>query len=624
MKVLILMFLLVSTITVSGQNLAPYFHGSKYLENPYGMCTHFTFSDDRHDEKTMSEQTQLIKQAGANIVRCDVYGGIVNDNNNAVLDKTLSVLKKNSLDFLAIAYDFRLTPKDNKWHSENKDFDKFLKTINSHYNKDKLHYIEFHNEVNFSKLSGLGQYYTKDLGKLNSLKKGNRALKILFSGIASSHYDFLDSAMSNMAYKYINIMNFHCYAVPEDLPNTMKVIHDNMTKYHWSKPVWITECGMSTAKPRPETTNYGFFNEVLPMALQKIGLKLSGLKIGVINDAAKDYCALNEYEVKMYITSKGAKCEYITFDELKQTSPKTVPVIVLTNGESFYSEYFPSVLEYVKKGGTIVLPYGTPFYYDSSNGNKITGKFYTNQLHVGQLYWWDAEAKRIGVPQYPIFNRANERFGTSYTYAFKNDGLHSARYLTDKLLKGKDKFTPICYAGNDKYIGVVAALYQLDSDLKGNVIIQTRVGVSRISDLEDEQARRVARIHIISFAYGIDKVFWYKFRSNEIDPYYSEDNFGMVHKDLSPKPAYYAYKTLIRMLPNGSLRPKLSLENGIYTAKWTKPNGQKVKALWCKKGNTYLPTDSNSYDYYDYMGNLITTKNDKIKITSGVIYAVKK
>lgn len=623
MKVLILIFLLVSTITVSCQNLAPYFHGSKYLENPYGMCAHFTFSDDRHDEKSMAEQAQLIKQAGANIVRCDVYGGIVNDNKNAVLDRTLSVLKKDSLDFLAIAYDFRLTPKDNKWHPEITDYDKFLKTINSHY-KDKLHYIEFHNEVNFSRLQGLGQYYTKDLKRLYSLKKGKRSLKILFSGIASSHYDFLDSVMSNKAYKYFDIMNFHCYAVPEDLPNTMKVIHDNMAKYHWNKPVWITECGMNTAKPRLEITNYGFFNEVLPMALQKIGLKLSGLKIGVINDAAKDYCALNEYEVKMYITSKGAKCEYITFDELKQTSPKTVPVIVLTNGESFYSEYFPSVLEYVKKGGTIVLPYGTPFYYDSSNGNKIAGKFYTNQLHVGQLYWWDAEAKKIGVPQYPTFNHSNERFGASYIYAFKNDGLHSARYLTDKLLKGKDKFTPICYAGNDKYTGVVAALYQLNSDLKGNVIIQTRVGVSRLSDLEDEQAKRVARIHLISFAYGIDKVFWYKFRSYEKDPYYSEDNFGMVHADLSPRPAYYAYMTLIRMLPNGSLRPKLSLENGVYMAKWTKPNGQKVKALWCKNGYTYLPSDSNSYDYYDYMGNLITTTDGKMKITSGVIYAVKK
>lgn len=624
MKEFLLSFFLtiLSTFCYS-QNVEPLFKGFSHLQEPYGMCAHFTFSGDRWDEGTLKEQTRMLNELGTNIVRCDVYGDIVNNNNTAILDRTLTELKKNKLDFLAIAYDFRLTPKDNLWHSDNNDYSRLLKTISTNYMK-KLHYIEFHNEVNFSRLSRLGYHYTEDLKQLYSLKKRNKNLKILFSGISDSHFDFLDSVMKYQSYKYFDIMNFHTYRSPEDIPAVMEVIHNNMIKYQWNKPVWITECGMNTAKVRLDDTNYRFLNEVVPQALKRLGMKMKGLNIGVINDVAKSSCTLNDTEVKTYITDKGANCKYLTFEDLKNINPDNVPVIVLTDGESFYCDYFPSVLNYVKNGGTIILPYGTPFYYDASKGNKGVGKYYTNQLHVGQLYWWDAEAKKIGVPQYPTFNRPNERFGTKYTYAFKNDGLHSARYLTDKLLKGKDKFTPICYAGNDKYTGVVAALYQLNSDLKGNVIIQTRVGVSRLSDLEDEQARRVARIHLISFAYGIDKVFWYKFRSNEIDPYYSEDNFGMVHKDLSPKPAYYAYMTLIRMLPNGSLRPKLSLENGVYTAKWTKPNGQKVKALWRKNGFTYLATDSKSYNYYDYMGNLITTTDGKMKITSGVIYTVEK
>ncbi len=34
---------------------------------------------------------------------------------------------------------------------------------------------------------------------------------------------------------------------------------------------------------------------------------------------------------------------------------------------------------------------------------------------------------------------------------------------------------------------------------------------------EEVQANRLPRIFLISYAYGIDKVFWYKSRSREID-----------------------------------------------------------------------------------------------------------
>lgn len=90
-------------------------------------------------------------------------------------------------------------------------------------------------------------------------------------------------------------------------------------------------------------------------------------------------------------------------------------------------------------------------------------------------------------------------------------------------------------------------------------IVQTRLRTQRYVNKEMEQARRVARIYLISFAYGVDKVFWYNFRSYEKDPYYTEDNFGIVHSDLTPKPAYYAYKTMTTLCPSGSTRPVLEV-----------------------------------------------------------------
>lgn len=41
---------------------------------------------------------------------------------------------------------------------------------------------------------------------------------------------------------------------------------------------------------------------------------------------------------------------------------------------------------------------------------------------------------------------------------------------------------------------------------------------------------------------GIERLFFYEFRSKERDPFYSEDHFGLTHRDLSPKPAYERLK----------------------------------------------------------------------------------
>lgn len=97
----------------------------------------------------------------------------------------------------------------------------------------------------------------------------------------------------------------------------------------------------------------------------------------------------------------------------------------------------------------------------------------------------------------------------------------------------------------------------------------------------------------------------------------------MVHKDLSPKPAYYAYKTLIRMLPNGSTRPVLTVKDGIYKAEWKRPDGIKVAAYWCKEGFTSINLESESQTVIDY-SNRITPLNDKLKISCGVVYVVTK
>lgn len=124
---------------------------------------------------------------------------------------------------------------------------------------------------------------------------------------------------------------------------------------------------------------------------------------------------------------------------------------------------------------------------------------------------------------------------------------------------------------------------------------------------EYEQAVRLPRIFLISFAYGIDKVFWYEFRSRELDTFDKEEHFGLLHADLTPKPAYYAYKTLIQLCPSGSSRPSLEIDGDTYVSSWQRPDGKLVWAIWNKSREKSITCRvKGNAKYYNYMGEKIT------------------
>lgn len=119
---------------------------------------------------------------------------------------------------------------------------------------------------------------------------------------------------------------------------------------------------------------------------------------------------------------------------------------------------------------------------------------------------------------------------------------------------------------------------------------------------EDVQAKRLPRAFIISLAYGFDKVFFYNFRARENSYFDKEENFGIVHKDLSEKKAYRTLTTLIKMLPNGSSRPTLIVKKNVYESEWRRPDGKRIRAYWKNKGEedyfVKLQQDDEVYNCY--------------------------
>lgn len=598
------------------------FQCSEKMNNPYGFFADVMRPSPNYDYSYMKQELSMMKNAGAENLRCDIYYNSLNNSHSGILDEVLSNTFHDSIDYLGICFDPELYKKI--W-VDNTQFQSYLSLLRNKY-IGRLKYLEFFNEVNYCTQNGIFDHYITDLKQIDMLKNQNSDLKILFSGVGDPKGIFLDQMMAKGAYRYFDIMNLHIYPDSENqLINYFHVVRANMDKYHWNKPVWITEIGMHTAQTSTDNTNMEFFIKVVPVALKKIGLAVKGLKYGILHDPDTGYSTLNDDEADTYVKGLGAIPVYITFDQLRDTDVKALPVLVATSDESFPDKYFQFLLDYVKRGGTIILPYGAPFYYNRTvEGWRGVGNELANQLHIGQLFWWTSEGKQLFAPEVPSVSNSNKHFGVNYTFKFDKETGRTAIYLTNRMLTGKDNMVPITFAGNNKYKGVVAALYQLNSDLKGNIIIQTRENTQRFINRELEQARRIARYYLTSFAYGVDRIFWYNFRSNELNTSYSEDNFGVVHQDLSPKPAYYAYKALTTFCPNGSTRPTLEVFGDIFISKWVKPDGKKVWAIWNANGTCYQSVSIiGSPKYYDFLGREIyNTNSNNFKITSGVTYII--
>ena len=174
----------------------------------------------------------------------------------------------------------------------------------------------------------------------------------------------------------------------------------------------------------------------------------------------------------------------------------------------------------------------------------------------------------------------------------------------------------------DYYVQLSEKLKKYDVD---KPVWLTECGTSSVEGwaTEETQARRLPRIFLISFAFGIDKVFWYKSRAREINPTDYEDYFGLWHNNYIPKPAFYAYQTLTKMCPDRSVRPILRRYGNVYFAHWKRPDGKTTYALWTSREriNVDLKLKGN-YACYDIYGNKVSLTRQEIEVSPSILYFV--
>jgi len=73
----------------------------------------------------------------------------------------------------------------------------------------------------------------------------------------------------------------------------------------------------------------------------------------------------------------------------------------------------------------------------------------------------------------------------------------------------------------------------------------------------ETQAQFIVRQQLANLMSGVPISIWYDWKNDGHDPQENEHNFGTVSQDLTPKPAYFAIKTLTRELAGFAIRNRL-------------------------------------------------------------------
>jgi hypothetical protein len=97
---------------------------------------------------------------------------------------------------------------------------------------------------------------------------------------------------------------------------------------------------------------------------------------------------------------------------------------------------------------------------------------------------------------------------------------------------------------------------------------------------EEQQAQNLARQWLVNLLYDVNLSIWYDWRNDGVDPTDIEQNFGTVHHDLSPKPAYRAARTLLATLDGYRFMRRIPLDSSDDYLLLFGKEGQAAMALW--------------------------------------------
>ncbi|NLH99707.1 MAG: LamG domain-containing protein [Chthonomonadales bacterium] len=149
------------------------------------------------------------------------------------------------------------------------------------------------------------------------------------------------------------------------------------------------------------------------------------------------------------------------------------------------------------------------------------------------------------------------------------------------------------------------------------------------------QAAYLARAYLLAASTGlVERMFWYRLHDSGPDRTYADDNYGLCEEDMTPKPAFFAHRTMAVLL--GDARPdgELSVGGGVRALCFRSPQ-ERFAAIWHPSGRTWVAVHvgKQRVTMTDLMGNsasvasphgvLLLEADDMPKFVRGLSATVK-
>ncbi len=158
------------------------------------------------------------------------------------------------------------------------------------------------------------------------------------------------------------------------------------------------------------------------------------------------------------------------------------------------------------------------------------------------------------------------------------------------------------------YVGDIKAISDLTAKYGRRLPIWiTEVGwpTDAAGSAESWQAKMLPRSYLLALAAGVKNVAWYDYHDDGPDPSYNEHNFGILRTDLTPKPSYFAFRTMATELAGLRFEREMDAGPGATVLLFA-GNGRRVAVAWAHRREVALALRvgaARQIETVDLMGN---------------------